>query len=129
MRMAGEPAEELPDKILDWLRGEGYPLEMRVASVFRSLGFRVDQGTYYQDPQSSDLREIDLVVSIQDDRTTGILMRVNYVIECKSSRTAPWVLFTSEDHGLAPPASVVQRIGSKLGRALHQLCARKMRFS
>ena len=84
---------DLNKKVLEWVVGQGYPLEMKVATSFRNRGFEVIQSHYYPDPENNDLREIDIVAITPE--YTG-LIDVSFVIECKSSKKKPWVLFTSE---------------------------------
>jgi hypothetical protein len=116
---------DLQDKIRAWLDEQGYPLEMRVASAFRRAGFRVFQSDYYRDRQSETYRETDIVASA-DHRVGALLIRVQFVIECKSSRSKPWLLFCSPEASLAPPARVAQRSASKLAAAaLGRLAQRK----
>jgi len=86
-------ANDLNKKVLEWVKGQGYPLEMKVATSFRNCGFEVIQSHYYPDPENNDLREIDVVAITPED--TG-LIDVSFVIECKSSKEKPWILFTSE---------------------------------
>jgi len=62
MVAAGE--KPLEEKLLDWLKSEGYSLQMRTAQVFKEAGFDVSQSQCYLDPESDDLREIDVVASI-----------------------------------------------------------------
>lgn len=81
------------EKVLEWLRKTGFPLEMQAASAFREAGFDVRQSYTFPDPQSEKGREIDVLAEDPDWR--GIT-DIYFVIECKSS-TNPWVVLTSED--------------------------------
>lgn len=83
----------LPEKVLDWLKTTGFPLEMEAASAFRAVGFDVRQSAIFPDPQSDKGREIDVLA--QDPDFIGVI-EISFVIECKSS-SKPWVVFTSED--------------------------------
>lgn len=115
----------LEQKITNWLDTQGYPLEMRVAQAFQSADARVIQSEYYVDGTSGETREIDVVASWQDD-IDDILVRVLLVIECKTSKDKPWILFVSDKARLAPPARVAQRAVSGLGRvALRKLSQEK----
>lgn len=106
--------EELTNKIAKWLSDQGYPLEMRVASAAQEKGFRVVQSEYFNDPETGDSRELD-VLAYKQKRISGVLIRVSLLIECKRSSDKPWVLFTS-NKSLANPAKVVQRAANGLGR-------------
>ena len=86
--------DDLEIRLTEWLSQQGYPLEMRVASIFRKGGFSVSQGSYYADPESGDNREIDVVATMIDP--VGFL-QVSGVIECKSSKDKPWILFTGQE--------------------------------
>ncbi len=81
----------LRDKVQNWLETQGYPLEMRAASIFRTAGFQVVQSDTYVDPESGKVREIDLVCS-HDDRVG--LASTKIVVECKSG-DKPWIVFSS----------------------------------
>jgi hypothetical protein len=80
-------------KVREWLEGEGYPLEMRAASAFRSSGFDVRQSVYYMDADTGKTREIDLLCGV-GDFPYG-LANLSLVVECKTSKK-PWVVFSSE---------------------------------
>jgi hypothetical protein len=107
---------ELDKKLLDWLNAQGYPLEMRVARSFQQQGFSVIQSDYYKDPESGDMREID-VHTILDYHGAEFPVHVGFVIECKLSKDKPWILFTGST---SPPGvvTVEQRPASTLGEKL-----------
>lgn len=84
----------LKQKVADWLNKNGYPLEMRVASMIRKYSdFAIRQGWHYIDVESGDSREIDIVCTAE---VSSGVAEINFVIECKSTKK-PWVLFTSDD--------------------------------
>lgn len=83
----------LTEKVLEWLKTTGFPLEMEAASAFRTAGFDVRQSAIFPDPQSDKGREIDVLA--QDPDFIGVV-EISFVIECKSS-SKPWVVFTSDD--------------------------------
>lgn len=86
--------------IADWLRQQGYPLEMRTARVFRRRGWFLHQGRRYKDPTLGKERETD-VLAFQDD--PGIPpLHGRLVIECKWTPKKPWILFGSERDALTP---------------------------
>jgi hypothetical protein len=86
--------KEIKKKINDWLKDQGYPLEMSVASALRSCGFDVLQSSYYSDPENENAREIDVVASWPE--ATGCI-DISFVIECKVSKKKPWLLFSTKD--------------------------------
>jgi hypothetical protein len=83
----------LRDKLLAWLKKQGYPLEMRVAAQLRSkTQLQVRQGWHYTDPDTAQSREMDIVAT--QSEVHGFAA-VHFVIECKAPNK-PWVLFTSK---------------------------------
>jgi hypothetical protein len=112
-----ELSESLNVRVAKWLDSQGYPLEMRVARMFRSSGFRVVQSDYFSDPETGTSREID-VVATTDLAHQEYLVRLSFVVECKASRDKPWVAFASSTSGLAAPARVAQRAGNVFGTKL-----------
>jgi len=105
----------LENKLYAWLETQGYPLEMRVAKAFQTSGARVIQSDYYTDTSTEESREID-VVAYWQSTIEDLLIRVSFVVECKSSKEKPWILFVSPEARLTPSARVVQRAASELGR-------------
>ncbi len=80
--------------VRDWVESQGYSLEMRAASAFRSAGFEsVRQSSYYSDPETSKPREMDVEVIC---RSTSGFVDIRFFVECKSGNK-PWVLFSSPD--------------------------------
>lgn len=84
--------KDIKQKIDKWLKEQGYPLEMKVASEFRNAGFHVHLSHYYIDPENETIREIDVVASYPEH--TGCL-DISFVIECKVSKKKPWLLFST----------------------------------
>lgn len=81
--------------VQSWLDEQGFPLEMKTASAFRSAGFEVRQSSYYIDPESGKGREIDVLATDPDPYMIGAT-RIVFVIECKTSKK-PWLLLQSPD--------------------------------
>lgn len=103
--MAGET------EVLGWLRSHGYPLELQVAHTLRRTGWRVEHARWYRDPDTSKLRELDLLASrserTSDESDAGY---VRLAIECKSSPGKPWVAFTAPAAG--PVFVLLQRLAA-----------------
>ena len=116
----------MEQQIRSWLQTQGYPLEMRTAAAYRDAGFRVVQSSYYQDPESSDWREIDVVADKTwiAAETNSVPVRMMFVAECKASRDKPWILFTAK-RALASPSRVVQRVSNPVGHAWLQIVSRR----
>jgi hypothetical protein len=114
---------ELGSRVADWLRGEGYPLEMTVARGLRDVGFTVTQSDQYQDPETDKLREIDVVgrwmrMLAIPGGADEMLAELSIVVECKRSDSRPWVLFTNPARSAPRRATglqVRQRRGSSHG--------------
>jgi hypothetical protein len=87
------------DKVLKWLDANGYPLEMRVASIFHAATFNVEQSIYYRSAHNEEPQEIDVLAQIsrefQVDKKQVMLALTN-IVECKSNPKTkrPWVVFT-----------------------------------
>ncbi len=83
------------DQVEAWIKSEGFALEMRVAKMFQASCAVVDQSQYYMDPTTDKMREID-VVARHIALIGGAMVEFIFVVECKSSKDKPWVLFTHE---------------------------------
>jgi len=102
--MANTPDEKLNSALATWISEQGYPLELRVAQHFRRAGWSAGHGYIYEDPDTQDLRELDLVArflpegskrgKVTDGQGPIVL---TLAIECKSSRKAkPWGAFGTD---------------------------------
>src|SRR4051794_18151031 len=87
--------EALEEKILKWLKTQGYPLEMEAARAFKEAGFRVTPSEYYCDPETQKLREIDVYATYVVPGDIYYLS-IAVTVECKSGAKGPWVFFTKE---------------------------------
>jgi hypothetical protein len=77
--------------IKGWLETQGYPLEMRVARSLNLLGLGFIQGWNYEDPDTSETREIDILSKSFAYGKNTLLIQA--IIECKYSEH-PIVGFT-----------------------------------
>lgn len=115
------PDEDLSSKVSDWLGREGYPLEYFAAHAFRKFGFRVEQGAYVKTPEGEP-REVDVLASMAKFQTRERPMaRVYTVVECKWTRSKPWVAFTAKTGQMASSALIAQALASELGEAVLHL--------
>lgn len=89
-------SESLESRVLGWLKEQGFPLEMEVASMAKAAGFEVSQSDYYLDPDGGDPREIDLVLSLHNFKG-NFSLSYSLFVECKSSREKPWLLFCTQN--------------------------------
>lgn len=107
----------LENNIQNWLAKEGYPLEFKVANIFRSKNFDTFQGRYVNDFKTGLPREID-VVADTTIKVAESFLRISYVIECKWSGDKPWVIFTDKNSRISPGACIVQSISTKTAEAI-----------
>ncbi len=107
----------LENKILEWLSKEGYPLEFKVANIFRANRFHTSQGKYVTDFKTDVPREIDVVAEITQDLDESFL-RISYLIECKWTENKPWVVFTDRNSRISPSACIAQSIATKSADAI-----------
>jgi hypothetical protein len=84
--------DKLAQEIIKWLKESGYPLEMQVGREFRRMDVPVWQSPLYEDVRTREPREIDVVATgaIHLERW---VVRLQFVVECKSSKDAPWIVF------------------------------------
>lgn len=106
----------LKAKVAEWLQHEGYPLEYITAATFYQAGFGVHQGLYVRSGPAENPREVDVVASHDCDEN-DLLIRIEYVVECKWSREKPWVVFTSPFRRMSAAACINQTIASEFGEA------------
>jgi len=107
---------DLPDKIREWLKEHGYPLEMEIARAMKLANFGVVQSEYVEDADTGVLRETDVIAYEQaQSETCRVISAVT--VECKSGKKKPWVLFTCNDNYLAS-LSVSRRATSEKGKSI-----------
>ena len=113
-----QESDDLGSKVHDWLTREGYPLEYFVASTFAASKFRVEQGAYVRAGDEPP-REIDVLASMHllRGRKTRNLVRAYTVVECKWTKSKPWVAFTAKSAGMMSSAVIAQSVASELGQA------------
>lgn len=83
----------ITNNVTKWLSSSGYRLEMDASKTLHTLGFKVRPSIYYVDPNSSKVREIDIIAE-KFRRFDGVDVSIKYFIECKYSKT-PWVLLST----------------------------------
>lgn len=102
------------DKIEEWIKKEGIPLEYFTANSFLKSHYSVTQGKYVEDENL--LREIDI-----DATKTWVIgddyFRIHDIVECKWTKDKPWIVFNSHMR-MNPSASIAQTFGNELGQAL-----------
>tara|TARA_R110002072_G_scaffold249084_2_gene408047 strand:- start:128 stop:985 length:858 start_codon:yes stop_codon:yes gene_type:complete len=110
------------DEIQKWLRKKGYPLEMQVAKAFGDVGLRVQQGHYYQDLETGEQREIDVLArefSIFRIAPRLINIAVDVVVECKGHPPdRPFLVFSTAKPDQGSGWRRLMCAGSRLGKGL-----------
>ncbi|GAA4875612.1 hypothetical protein [Actinomycetospora straminea] len=90
-------SDELKSKVKQWLVATGYPLEMRVATVFRARNpMMLTQGGHYLDPSTGGVRETDIEVLWMQMTERLAILALYVIVECKAG-DQPWVLFADPD--------------------------------
>ena len=99
----GEVVSNTINRVESWVKAHGVGLEMKVAGAFRKKmppGYpfsSVDHGRAYIgfDPTSDreKVRETDVVVRLTKSTMGNVWITVWLIIECKSSKASPWVLY------------------------------------
>ncbi len=111
-------SDDLPQKVTEWLGGQGFPLEMRVARAFFERDFYVSLSEIYEDPETSKPREIDVLAS-RSRVVSGVSFEISFAIECKFARKKPWVTLSSiTPTRFAPAMSFQGRVASTIGEIL-----------
>ena len=105
-------AECLADRIINWIKNQGYPLEMIVASTLRKAGFTTSLSDYYQDPETREYREIDITAVRWSNEHKPVIAQVCFRIECKRIKDKPWVVFVpdAEPNVFLPLTSISSEI-------------------
>lgn len=81
-------------EVLDWLKSEGYLQEMRIAQVFKHAGFETSHFGHFIDPESGDVREIDIIATVRKS-IKNLNLAIQFYVECKFL-PEPWIIFTSK---------------------------------
>jgi hypothetical protein len=109
--------------ILGWLNQEGFPTEFQTANLFRKHGFTSRQGIHVRADRGAAPREVDVLATLDRRTSSGVLLRCEFVVECKWSKDKPWIVFTSPTSRLHPAACIAQTMSSALGSAALWLLA------
>jgi hypothetical protein len=81
------------DQVKNWLRDQGFPLEMQTASEFRRAGFEVTLSSLYRDTETGKFREMDVCATHKD--FIGVT-QIAFFVECKSTKK-PWLLLSDPE--------------------------------
>jgi hypothetical protein len=108
---------ELRDRVERWVETSGFALELRVARAITLAGEHgasVNLSVPYFDNQSQKWREADVVASVRDRQHPDVMVQL--VVECKSSKEKPWVIFTDRRRYIGDDEAYSRQIKSG-GRA------------
>lgn len=97
---------DLVQNVSQWIKTQGYTLEMKVANAFERSGFGTTVSTWYTDYETKELREIDVIAENAYAVDTKFkkasrLFAVSWHISCKTSYEKPWVIFLSGNRATA----------------------------
>lgn len=105
-------SEEVEKKAVhDWLKQQGYPLEMRVAKICADLNLGLFQGEYYLDPSEDKKRETDVIAQYwESSPEKKVEFNVQFICECKSLKGKPkqWLLFSHQHTLIRQPTLLCQ---------------------
>lgn len=82
------------DAVRQWLRKGGLPLELQVARQFGAVGADATHSLFYRDATAGKSREMDVVARFTHSDLIASVSAA-YVVECKNSPKAVWVIFQS----------------------------------
>jgi len=88
-----EKNDEMDKKVDDWIKSEGYSFEMHCADIFWENGFTVQPSVHFYDTEIKSYREIDLI-AYKTYKIGDFNFHISLVIECKSLKKYPWVVFS-----------------------------------
>jgi hypothetical protein len=83
--------------ITEWIKDQGYPLEMYCENLLSENSFNVIQSLHYEDEETKKYREIDILAT-KFKIHNNVTFNFSIVIECKLSKEKPWLLFVRKPH-------------------------------
>jgi hypothetical protein len=108
--------DDLKKKLLQDIKGTGFPLELRVTDIFSKQGWSVMNNVYYIDKDEMKGREIDLIAENffrKSDGTNGLYFCFSLLVEMKKTEKKPWIFFTSNNGNRHYPRHTVQNSYAK----------------
>ncbi len=105
-----EEQRPLEERVAEWLKTQGYPLEFETREVFERHGFETIQGRRVPQ-QDGDPLEVDVTASMMR-AAIDTRLEVRFVVECKYA-PEPWVLFVKDELSTSP-----QCLGNELAETL-----------
>lgn len=85
----------MKDKIVEWLKKTGYPLELYGEFILNELGFFIVNSHLYVDTEKQISRELDLLACYRKEEN-NVNLSLNLLIECKKTDKPLILLATSE---------------------------------
>ena len=83
------------NKISEWIKSQGYPLEMYCRNELAKSKFNAVQSLKYEDTETKKIREIDILAT-KFIYLNNVTFNFSLVIECKLTKDKPWLVFTNE---------------------------------
>jgi hypothetical protein len=120
-----EPNDPLKRRVQEWLRDQGYPLELRVGQIFKDAGWNALHGRYYSDDRTGKARELDIFAAKFGPIERGKpAFGIALAVECKHSVQKPWVVLSHRSRGAerAYPGTVA--LGKRATMALNSYADR-----
>lgn len=89
------------EKLKQSINQTGFPLELKVAKLFKKLGWKLMVSPYYIDKDEMKGREIDLYASNhifgEDKNKIYFENSFGFSVEIKEAKKKPWVFFSAEE--------------------------------
>ena len=83
--------EKLREQIINEINKSGFPLELHTSALLNKNNWFVKNNARYYDNYLEDFREIDIIATIKYTKIKDAFNEL--VIECKKSKSKPWVFF------------------------------------
>lgn len=97
---------------------------MAVERDLRAAGFTTSQSDFFADPQTGEFRELDVTGS-HGWACDEFMVGLDVIVECKSSRTGSFLLFTAEEAKPGRMSLVWDAVGGGGGHLLRRLARRR----
>jgi hypothetical protein len=90
-----EVNKSLEEKVVKWLRTEGYRLEYHTLKAFRDTGLTAFLGNYVPTDEGTP-REIDVTSYLTGRNQNNHFLAARWLCECKYSGGKPWILLDAD---------------------------------
>jgi hypothetical protein len=91
----GADTNSRAEAVKNWLNRTGFPLEHEVEVAFDEVGFNVERGWHYLDPETGKAREMDVIAHAQEDipinlpggEISVVTVNLAFFLECSHAET------------------------------------------